>query len=310
MRRAVGAVAALLVALAATHTAFAQELEPRAYSASPVGTNFVAVALGGSNGSVLFDPTVPITDAEATIGSLSLGYGRSFGLWKRQGLITVSVPYVLGHLSGTVEGESESIRRSGLADLRAKLSYNIIGVPAMTPAEFAKAKPRTIFGVSLLVQAPTGQYDETKLINLGTNRWSFKPELGVSVPVGRWYLDAYLGAWFFTTNDHFYPGDNTRQQDPLTSLQLHASYTFKSKAWLALDATWYGGGQTTVDSNPPSERQSNSRLGATFSVPVAKRQSIKIAANTGASARVGSKFNTLLVGWQLVWFDRPKAPQP
>jgi len=83
--------------------------------------------------------------------------------------------------------------RSGLADARFKLSVNLRGNPAMSPREFAAAPRHTIVGASLTLTAPAGQYYETKLINLGTNRWSFKPEVGISVPKGRWYLDAYVG---------------------------------------------------------------------------------------------------------------------
>ena len=47
---------------------------------------------------------------------------------------------------------------------------------------------RTLVGVSLTVAPPLGQYDDTKVINLGTNRWSVKPEIGLSRacgPLGR-----------------------------------------------------------------------------------------------------------------------------
>jgi hypothetical protein len=180
----------------------------------------------------------------------------------------------------------------------------------MSVEAFRKAPRRTILGVSLALQAPTGEYDETKLINLGTNRFALKPEIGVSVPAGRWYLDAYAGVWFFETNDHFYPGNATKRQDPLVALQAHASYTLKNRAWFALDATWYGGGSATVNSNPPSTRQNNSRYGGTFSVPLTRRQSMKVAASTGMSTRTGSDFDTLLVAWQVVWFDKPRDARP
>lgn len=298
-------VVAGLVVLAGSLGLRAQELEPRAYSASPLGTNFFAVVAGASRGAVLFDPTIPITDARANVGLATLGYGRSFGLWRRQGLVAVLVPYAWGHAEGLVQEEARRIWRSGFADLRVKASINLLGPGAMTLEEFRRAPRRPILGVSLTVQAPTGEYDETKLINLGTNRFALKPEIGLSVPVGRWYLDVYAGAWFFETNDHFYPGGAVRRQDPLTALQAHASYTFKSRAWLAIDATWYGGGEATLDSNPPSARQSSSRIGGTVSLPLTPKQSIKFAASTGTSGRTGSDFDTFLVGWQLTWFDRP-----
>jgi hypothetical protein len=149
------------------------------------------------------------------------------------------------------------------------------------------------------------------LINIGNNRWAFKPEIGVSVPVGRWFLDAYAGVWLFTPNNDFYPdGTSSREQDPLYTVQGHVSYTFKSRAWLAFDATWYTGGAATVDDGEPSTRQNTTRVGGTFSVPVTQRQSVKIAASTGASTRTGSDFDTILVGWQFGWFDRPAAPRP
>ena len=305
----IGVFVALAV-FAGAHAVRAQEMEPRAYSPSPVGTNFMAVVVGNSRGAVLFDPTLPITDVQADLDSAVIGYARAIGIGRLQGLVAASLPYVRGDVEGKVSEESQRISRSGLADVRVKMSLNFLGTKAMSREEFAKAPRRTIVGASFTVQAPTGEYDRTKLINLGTNRWSFKPEVGVSVPVGRWYLDAYAGAWFFTSNDQFYTGNATRRQDPLTVLQAHASYVLESRAWLAIDATWYGGGASTVDSNPPSVRQSNSRAGATFSVPLPRNQSLKFSASTGASTRTGSDFDSFLVGWQLMWFDRPQGGKP
>jgi len=302
----IGVLAALVI-FALALPARAQDMEPRAYSPSPLGTNFVAVVVGNSSGAILFDPTVPITDARGDLNSALVGYARTIRMGIRQGLVTATLPYVWGELAGKVFEESRQIRRSGLADVRVKMSLNFVGTKPMTRDEFARAPRRTIVGASLTVQAPTGQYDKTKLINVGTNRWSFKPEVGVSVPVGRWFLDAYGGAWFFTSNDRFYTGDATRRQDPLVALQGHAGYTFKSRAWMAVDATWYGGGEATVDGGPPSSRQSNTRFGGTFSLPITRSQSIKFSASEGVAARTGSNFETYLVGWQLMWFDRPRG---
>jgi hypothetical protein len=283
--------------------ASAQELEPRAYSASPLGTNFVALAAGWSEGAVIFDPSLPITDVNAEVGTITAGYARTFGLAGRQGLVSIALPYANAHVEGQVFEESRKVRRSGLADVRLKASLNLLGSPAMTREAFAKAPRRTIFGVSLTLQAPTGEYDSTKLINLGTNRWAVKPEAGVSVPVGRWYLEAYGGAWFFTDNDAFFPGGSVKRQDPLTSLQGHVAYTFKKRAWIAVNGTWYGGGSVTIDDAPPGSRFGNSRYGATFSLPVAKAHSLKVAASRGASARTGSDFTNYVLAWQMLWFD-------
>jgi hypothetical protein len=281
----------------------AQDLEPRAYSASPVGANFVVAGFGRSSGSVIFDPSLPITDVTAHINGFTVGLGRTLGIWGRQALVTAALPYAWGDVEGNVAETRRRITRSGLTDLKAKLSVNLYGSPSLTPEEFAKPRPRTpLVAASLTVTAPTGQYDPTKLINLGTNRWAFKPEVGASLPWKRFYFDLYVGAWFFTENPRFYTGASTRRQDPLTTLQLHASYTFRPGLWLAVDSTWYGGGAARVNDGPPSARINNSRLGATLSLPVAKRQSVKFAYSTGASVRTGANFDTVSAAWQLLWF--------
>src|SRR5262245_29309605 len=308
-RLAAGLSAAAVTCLLAG-AALAQDMEPRAYSSSPIGMNFVVVGVGQTRGGVVFDPSIPVTDVEADLNLAVVGYARSFGLGGRQGLVGVGFPYARGDLEGKVSNVDHRTGRSGLADLRLRVSLNFVGPGAMTREQFATAPRKTIVGASLTIQPPTGQYDTSRLINLGTNRWAFKPEVGVSVPVGRWFLDAYAGAWFFTANDEFYPGDSTRRQDPLTAVQAHASYTFPSRAWLAFDATWYGGGESTVDGGPTSSRQSTSRLGGTCSFPLSPSQSIKFAASTGATARTGTDFDTWLVSWQKAWFGLPGPRRP
>jgi Putative MetA-pathway of phenol degradation len=282
----------------------AQDLEPRAYSASPVGLNFLVCGFGYSTGSVLFDPTLPISNVEANLNIPSVGYGRTFTLLGRQGLLTAGLPYVWGDISGAVSEQSRSIRRSGLADTRIKFSINLRGNPARSPTEFALFRKRSfIVGTSLTVSAPTGQYDPRKLINIGTNRWAFKPELGISYPVKkRLDLDVYFGAWLFTHNTDYFPGNLLRRQDPVMALQGHISYTFRPRLWIAADMTWYRGGAATVGHGKPTGEQNNSRAGVTFSIPLGTKQSFKLAYSAGTSARIGSDFKTLTAAWQYSWF--------
>ena len=281
--------------------AWAQDMEPKAYSASPVGVTFLVAGGTRSTGSVVFDPTVPIKDVEAGINGVFLGVGTTFGLFGKLVLVSAALPYAWGEISGLVYEEAHTVTRSGLADTRVKLSVNLVGNPAMRAREFAKAPRRTIVGASLMVTAPAGEYDQTKLINLGTNRWAFKPEVGVAVPLGRWDLDAYLGAWLFTQNADYFPGGLTRSQDPVVALQAHVSYTFKPRLWLAVDSTWYTGGDAQVEDNPPTGAVNNSRLGATLSLPVGQRQSFKVAYSSGVAVRTGTDFRTIAVGWQWLW---------
>ena len=57
----------VMVMILAAAPAAAQDMEPKAYSASPVGATFLVASAVRSTGSVVFDPTVPITDVKAKI---------------------------------------------------------------------------------------------------------------------------------------------------------------------------------------------------------------------------------------------------
>ena len=283
----------------------AQDLEPRAYAASPEGAFFLVVGLSRSTGGVLTDPTLPVQNVDATIDAVPLAAGYTFGLFGRLALITGAVPVAQAEVSGEVGEEARSVTRTGLVDMRVKFSINLTGNPAMGARAFVVSPRKVIVGTSLTVVAPTGEYRGTQLINLGTHRWAFKPELGVSVPKGRWDFDGYAGVWLFTDNDDFFPGGRRRTQDAVLAIQGHTSYTFRPRLWVAVDATWYHGGSTRVAGADPSGAMNNSRVGATLSLPIAKSQSLKVAFSSGLAVRTGSDFRTLSLGWQWLKLTKP-----
>jgi hypothetical protein len=295
------AAAMLAVALSGGATV-AQELEPRAYSPSPSGTTFVVVSATRSAGGVFTDAAAPLTDVEAELGILGLAIGHSFPLLGKSALLLGAAPVVWGEARGQIGEDQRRASRRGLADPRVRLSMILTGSRPMTRAEFAKAPRLVILGASLTVAPPIGQYEPTKLVNLGSNRWSYKPEIGLSMPAGRWTFDGYAGVWFFTDNDTYYPGFSSRHQDPVLSIQGHVSYTIGRRSWLAVNATWYGGGKLTVDGAKSVEPYRNARLGATWAVPIGTRQSLKIAYSAGAATRVGADFKTITAAWQLLIF--------
>jgi len=301
-RRALAAVLSA-AGLALSGTTYTQDLEPRAYSAVPVGTNFALFSYVHSAGDLQFDQTVPITDGHAKIDAYALGYSRSFGLAGRTATFALVAPYVRGDVSGVVLGTSTQAHRSAIGDVRLRFAMNFFGNPAMTPAEFAKRTPTTTAGASLVVIAPTGQYDPSRLVNVGSNRWTFKPELGVSQPLGDWFVEGMAGVWLYTDNPDFFGGQR-RSQDPLWSLQLHGGYNFRPGLWLAADVTRYSGGQSSLDGVQQSDYQRATRYGVTLSVPLARSWSAKFAwSNALGSPRVGGEFDTASAALQYRWFD-------
>jgi hypothetical protein len=290
-----------LVFLAPRHVC-AQELEPRAYSPSPIGTTFVITGIGRSQGAILLDPSLDVDNVQGDLWIATLGAGRVFNLAGRQARILAVFPLAWGAITGDVGPQPERQDLAGLVDPRFKLSIALRGGPALSPAEFARAPRRVVVGASVTIVPPIGQYNSAQLVNLGYNRWAFKPEVGVSHQVGRWTFDVYGGVWIFTTNDAYFPGDAHRRQDPVVALQTHVSYALPRRTWLAFNGTWFEGGQTSVERIASWDEQRNSRLGLTFSVPASAQQSIKFIYSTGATTRRGNDFNTFNVTWQLVWF--------
>jgi hypothetical protein len=279
---------------------FAQQLEPRAYSPAPTGLNFVGVGTLYSTGGVVTDPSLPIANVDAEVTNIIPYYARTFGLLGRLANASVAVPYGWATVEGEVFDASRSVDRAGILDPQLRFAVNLLGAPALTPKEFRQRKAGATLGASLTAIAPLGEYDGSKLINLGTNRWAVKPELGFSQPLGKWTFELAAGVWLFQTNDDFF-GGQVREQDPLASYQAHVVYNFRPNIWASINYTYYAGGSTTVDGQAMNDRQGNSRGGLTFSMPVTQAQSLKFAWANGVSTRVGSSFQTVGVTWQWLW---------
>lgn len=122
----------------------AQDLEPRAYSASPVGTSFAGIGFARSSGDISFDPSIPITNAKATLYSPAVGLGHTFGVFGRLAQLTAALPYAWGNASGDVGNQQQGLYRSGLADVRTRFSVNLWGDPAMSVEEFSKHPRRKL----------------------------------------------------------------------------------------------------------------------------------------------------------------------
>jgi hypothetical protein len=295
--------ACVAVVLPAMPRASAQDLEPRAYSPAPMGTNFVTLTYSRSSGDVLLDPSLPVQNAQVGFNTTAAGYYHSFGLFGRQTTATLAVPYVWGSGTALLNGVPASIYRSGLGDPILRVSYNLYGSPALTPEEFKKRHAKTVIGISLLMTAPLGQYDPRLLVNIGTNRWSFRPQIGFSREVRHWTLDLYLGGYFFTENKNFF-GGRVRDQAPIGATQVHVSYSFRRGMWAAADAIYYNGGRTTVNGVSSKDLQQNLRVGLTFALPITRTQSLKFQYTRGAVTRVGGDFTTGAITYQFRFMTR------
>lgn len=302
-----------LVALSATR-AGAQDLAPRAYLITPLHSNAITLTYSFYDGGIFFGDALPITNTSARVSVPSFSYYHSLGLFGRSANIRVSLPYAVAKYQGTIQVAETNVRRSGLLDANLRFSVNLKGGPAMSPQEFQSWHQNTLVGVSLTVAARTGQYDPTKLVNLGTNRWGFKPELGYSRRLARrWLLDAYGGVWFFTRNPEFFsrnkifPNINVQTENPIAAFEGHLSYELRPRFWFSLDGNYWRGGSTSLNGVPtPGTTQANSRIGGTAAIPLNEHQSLKFSYNNGAYIRFGGDYQNVQVAWQYSWLGKPR----
>jgi hypothetical protein len=300
MRILASAALIALAYLVAASAARAQDIEPRQYSNAPVGVNFLVSGYSYSQGGLAFDSSLPLGNPHLETNSGVLGFARALDLWGYSGKVDAVVPYTW--LSGSADFLGEPIRRTvnGFGDPLIRLSVNFYGAPALPLKEFASYQQDLIIGAALQVSVPSGQYDDTRVVNIGTNRWFIKPSLGASKAVGPWIWEATAAAMFFTENSDFF-GGNRRAQDALYSVQGHLIRSFRSGMWGALDATYFWGGSTTINGVASNDLQRNWRLGVTFTAPVNARNSVKLVASDGVSARTGNNYSQFGIFWQYRW---------
>lgn len=280
----------------------AQELEPRRYTQTPTGVNFIAVGYGLSTGNVLMDPALPIEGLDADLDLLFLRYTRSFALLGRSAKVKVVAPWSAGDWVGSLEGEEEIQRRrdSGAGDVRMALEVNFLGAPALDRSQFGEYDQRWIAGASIQVVAPTGDYEADKLLNLGSNRWTLRPEIGFSRAIEKWTFEGAASVWFFTDNNDFLAGNQLAQR-PVHVLKGHVIYAIRPGFWTALGVGWGNGGQTFVNQDARETLQSNWRFAWSIAYPITPAQGIVFGLGSAVTRRAGGDYDTVSIAYQYSW---------
>ncbi len=280
------------VLLAWSPRAAAQELTPRAYWPAPTGTQLFFAGYAYQTGDIVTNPALPIVDVDSQIHRLALGYQNTLDLWGRTANVRIEAPWSDGTTDGMIEGLPRRREVSGIGDVSATLSVNLLGAPAMDGDAYQvfRENPRPILAASLKVLAPTGQYDADRLVNIGTNRWAVRARLGYIQPLpGKWVLELSVGSWFFQDNDDFL--GETLSQDPLTAVDVSLVHRFRPGFWASLDGTYYFGGRTEIEDVGRADFQRNSRMGLSVAYPFLRRHVLKAAYSAGVSVNVGGDYN-------------------
>ena len=255
---AVAAIAGLVL----LRISWAQFTDAGNYAEGPVGLNSLEFTYAYVRGTASIDTALVVGSENLDLNKGTFSYTHNFSMLGRLAWVSANVP--LASLTGTVTGTNASGSTSGIGDSSFELAMLLKGGPALSAAELASYERTMILGMSLTVSVPTGEYDGNKVLNLGSHRWSFKPELGISYPFGperKWEVDGYINAYFFTDNTS-YRGVEILHQEPLPGLEAHLSYSVTPGFWASLDSRYAFRGETVVDGLEQNNTQENLTVGA------------------------------------------------
>lgn len=282
-----------------------QDIEPRRWSHLPIGGNFAGAGYAYTTGEIYFDPALRLEDVQFDLQTVAVKYIRSFELLGMSARVDFAQPYQSGNWTGLVNGVPASVDRTGLADTTLRFAVNLLGAPPLAGKEFAayraSADHETILGLGLVLQLPTGQYYDEKLINLGGNRFTFRPQLGAVHNWGKWSAELTAAGLFFTDNNDFFNGKRL-EQDPACGLDAHLIYTIRPGLWLAGSVGYLGGGVTAVDGVSSDNSQSNVGWGFSIGIPITRDLGLKFAyIGTRTQVGTGLDSDTFAIALSVAW---------
>jgi len=253
---------------------YGQFTDPRTYQNSPVGVNEFELDYSYARANASIDTSIIVAGGQLSLNQGTINYYRYFGFFHRTAWVEASVP--LAGLSGSVTGTNIEGSITGIGDSVYKLAMLLRGGPALSVSQFGNYKPTTTVGVSLAIGAPTGQYSSHRILNLGSDRWAFRPEIGVSHPFGpnqKCVLDGYASVYFFTDNTSYH-GAEILRQDALPGLEAHISYTFSSKIWASLDTRYSFRGDTFINGINQNNSQQEFTIGNELNIALNSQNSL------------------------------------
>jgi hypothetical protein len=265
------------VAVAVHHVpqqAWAQFTDARSYDNTPVGINQLELSYAHVHSDTSIDTSLVIAGAKLNLDQGTIGYTRYFGALHHLMWAQASVP--VGGLAGSISGTTVQGSITGAGDSSYQVAMLLKGGPALSVTQFEKYKPTTIFGASFTITAPTGLYDPVKILNLGSKRWYFRPELALTHQFGskqKWQLETYINSYFYTNNTSYHGTEILRQQ-PLPGVEGHLSYSFNDHIWTSLDTRYSFRGTTFVNDVDQDNGQHNFILGNEVNLSINNRNSL------------------------------------
>lgn len=296
----------LLIWLLALLPTQAQELTPRRWSHLPMNTHLGGLGYVYTSADIYLDPVVQVEDLELSLNTFAMRYIRTFELLGKSSRIELGQGYQEGTWEGLLEGSPAKTQRSGFTDTLLRISTILYGAPPLEGDAFRRhrqsvADCETLIGAGLIVQLPTGDYSKQKLINLGTNRYTLRPQLGVVHQRGPWTFETSASLWFFTDNDDFWKNTH-REQDILYTIQGHIIYTLRPGVWISSSIGYGYGGENQIDGVNKHDRIENLAWSLAAGYAITPNWGLKLAyVGTETQTDKGFDSNSIAVGVSFVW---------
>lgn len=294
-------LATFLLLLILGNKSSAQDIEPRRWNELPLGTHILGLGYAHTNGKIFFDPLLQVENATFKNDAVALQFIYPFKISNKLARLDVLIPFSIARWEGLLGGLPAAVNRNGFADPRIRLSLNFIGLSAMRPKEMQeylmKNPKRTSFGVSIAVTLPFGQYFDDKLLNLGQNRFIFRPQIGMVHHWKNWSYELTGSAFIYSNNNNFSNG-KTRKQNVVLGAQTHLIRQFKSKIWVCMSLGYGLSGQSIVNNQPNNDDRVDLMGSISFGFNLNKTQAVKLVyIRTETLKDIGANLNTIALSW-------------
>jgi len=284
---------------------FALEPEPSKWNHLPNNSNITGFGYAYTEADILLDPALLLEDVKLEMDTWVGKYIRTFELFNKSARVDLTQAYQEGEWTGLLNGIPASASRSGLADTFVRFAINLYGAPPLAGKQYVAYRStvdvETIVGVALSVRLPTGDYMDDKLINLGKNRFAFRPQIGVIHTRGKWTTEVTGEIAFYTDNDEFFNG-NTLEQKHLYIVHGHLIYTFRPGFWAGVSAAYDYGGETRINGVDKDDRRQNTAWAVNLAYPINKTSGIKLTyITTSTQESTGLDSDTIAASLSLLW---------
>jgi hypothetical protein len=249
--RLLGAV----LALSSISSAAYAETDPRDYAAIAPAKNNSLVTLG-------YARAVSTTDTQNL--TQTLGILRALYVLKFDKLAVIPVDVFMPMADVTVYEKSmvPVLRAGGITEHVSGIA-DLTYLPTVAYVIPEGEGTSSTVAASAYVTFPTGMYDETKLVNIGKDRWSFQPQIAFAQRISTLFTAEAVGyGIFYTENSKLLIPPmpmmtalplQKGKQDPTWGADIHVAYSPTVTGWVGLSYYVAANGRSFFGPAPGTE---------------------------------------------------------